>query len=63
MPQHWRMQMYKRHREGAPVDLLEREFGLTAEEIAMRVEAARLCFEKQCPYLLNSSEHFACADR
>jgi hypothetical protein len=57
------MQMYKRHREGASVDLLEREFGLTAEEISLRVEAARLCFEKQCPYLLNSSEHLACADR
>ena len=57
------MKMYKRHREGASVNLLEREFGLTAEEISLRVEAARLCFEKQCPYLLNSSEHLACADR
>ena len=48
MPQQWRLYLYRRSRAGATPEDLERELGLPAEEIALRVEAARLCFEKQC---------------
>jgi len=48
MPQLWRIQMYKRSLDGASAEQLQREFGMPAEEIETRVEAARLCFEKQC---------------
>lgn len=48
MPQLWRIEMYKRSRDGASPEQLETEFGLPAEEIERRLEAARLCFEKQC---------------
>ena len=48
MPQQWRLDMYRRSCAGATPEQMQREFGLPAEEIALRVEAARLCFEKQC---------------
>jgi hypothetical protein len=48
MPQQWRLNLYKRSRDGATPAQLQKEFGLPAEEIELRVEAARLCFEKQC---------------
>jgi hypothetical protein len=48
MPQQWRLDMYRRSCAGATPEQLQKEFGLPAEEIALRVEAARLCFEKQC---------------
>ena len=48
MPQQWRFYLYRRSRAGATPEDLEQELGLPAEEIALRVEAARLCFEKQC---------------
>jgi hypothetical protein len=48
MPQQWRLHLYRRSCTGATPEQLQREFGLPAEEIALRVEAARLCFEKQC---------------
>ena len=48
MPQQWRLDLYRLSCAGATPEQLQREFGLPAEEIALRVEAARLCFEKQC---------------
>jgi hypothetical protein len=48
MPQQWRLDMYRLSCAGATPEQMQREFGLPAEEIALRVEAARLCFEKQC---------------
>jgi hypothetical protein len=48
MPQQWRLEIYRRSCAGATPEQMQREFGLPAEEIALRVEAARLCFEKQC---------------
>jgi len=49
MPQLWRIYMYQRNRYGASPEQLQTELGLPAEEIGMRLEAARLCFEKQYP--------------
>lgn len=54
MPQLWRLRMYKRSLDGASPEQLESEFGLPAEEIATRLEATRLCLERQC--LLTFSE-------
>ena len=48
MPQQWRLDLYRRSCAGATPEQLQREFGLPAEEIARKVEAARLCLEKQC---------------
>ena len=48
MPQQWRLDLYRLSCAGATPEQLQRDFGLPAEEIAIRVEAARLCFEKQC---------------
>jgi hypothetical protein len=48
MPQQWRLYLYNRSRAGATPEDLQRECGMPADEIALRVEAARLCFEKQC---------------
>jgi len=48
MPQQWRIHLYQRSRNGASHEQLEREFGLPADELATQLEAARLCFEKQC---------------
>ena len=48
MPQLWRIEMYRRSLRGASPEQLEREFDMPADEIQMRIEAARLCFEKQC---------------
>jgi hypothetical protein len=48
MPQQWRLDLYRLSSAGATPEQLQREFGLPAEEIALQVEAARLCFEKQC---------------
>ena len=48
MPQLWRIYLYKRSLEGASPEQLEGEFGLPADEIAIYLEATRLCFEKQC---------------
>ena len=48
MPQQWRLDLYRLSCAGATPEQLQREFGLPAEEIALQVEAARLCFEKQC---------------
>jgi len=48
MPQQWRFYLYRRSCAGATPEQLQKELGLPAEEIALRVEAARLCFEKQC---------------
>jgi hypothetical protein len=48
MPQLWRIYLYKRSLDGASPEQLQREFGLPADEIATRIEATRLCFEKQC---------------
>lgn len=48
MPQHWRLYLYRRSRAGATPEQLQKELGWPAEEIALQVEAARLCFEKQC---------------
>ena len=48
MPQQWRLDLYRLSCAGATPEQLQRKFGLTAEEIALQVEAARLCFEKQC---------------
>jgi len=48
MPQLWRIEMYRRSLRGASPEQLEREFDMPADEIEMRIEAARLCFEKQC---------------
>jgi hypothetical protein len=48
MPHQWRLYIYCRSRAGATPEQLQNETGLPAEEIALRVEAARLCFEKQC---------------
>ena len=48
MPQQWRLDLYRLSCAGATPEQLQRNFGLPAEEIAIRVEAARLCFEKQC---------------
>jgi hypothetical protein len=50
MPQYWRIYMYQRNRDGISPEQLQRELGLPAEEIATRLEAARLCFEKQCVF-------------
>ncbi len=47
MPQLWRLYIYKRSRDGASPEQLQRELGLPAEELATCLEAARLCFEKQ----------------
>lgn len=59
MPQLWRIYLYKRSLDGASPEQLQREFGLPADEIATRVEATRLCFEKQCllATLSSFSEH------
>jgi hypothetical protein len=43
--------MYKRHRNGATVDELQLETGIPAEQIAIQLEAAKLCFEKQCQFI------------
>ena len=51
MPQLWRLYMYKRHRDGASVDELKLEIGMPAEEVALQLEAAKLCFEKQCRFV------------
>jgi hypothetical protein len=51
MPQLWRLYMYKRHRNGATVDELQLETGIPAEQIAIQLEAAKLCFEKQCQFI------------
>ncbi|MBV9506445.1 MAG: hypothetical protein JO323_15715 [Acidobacteriia bacterium] len=48
MPQQWRLYMYQRSREGATSEQLEEELGMPAEELEIRLEAARLCYEKQC---------------
>lgn len=48
MPQRWRLDLYRRSCAGATPEQLQREFGMPAEEIALQIEAARLCFEKQC---------------
>ena len=48
MPKQWSIYIYKRYRDGASVDQLGLETGMPAEDIAVRLEAARLCFEKQC---------------
>ena len=48
MPQQWRLYLYTRSREGATSEQLEKELGIPAEELEIRLEAARLCFEKQC---------------
>ena len=48
MPQQWRLYLYRRSCAGATPEELQQEMGLPADEIAVRVEAARLCFEKQC---------------
>jgi hypothetical protein len=48
MPQHWRLYLYRRSRAGATPEQLQNELGWPEEEIALQVEAARLCFEKQC---------------
>lgn len=48
MPQLRSIYIYKRYRDGASVDQLRLETGMPAEDLAMRLEAARLCFEKQC---------------
>ena len=50
MPQYWRIYMYQRNRDGISPEQLQRELGIPAEEIATRLEAARLCFEKQCVF-------------
>jgi len=47
MPQRWRINLYKRKRQGASPEQLQNEFGMPAEEIAKHIEAARLCFERQ----------------
>jgi hypothetical protein len=44
----WRLYLYNRSRAGATPEELGRELEVPADEIALRVEAARLCFEKQC---------------
>jgi len=48
MPQQWRLYLYSRSRAGATPEELEQEIQMPADEIALRVEAARLCFERQC---------------
>ena len=48
MPQQWRLYIYRRSCAGATPEQLQKELGLPVDEIALRVEAARLCFEKQC---------------
>lgn len=48
MPQQWRIHLYLRNRDGASPEQLQQEFGIPAEEITTHIEAARLCFEKQC---------------
>jgi hypothetical protein len=48
MPQQWRLYLYRRSRAGATPEELQRETGMSADEVALRVEAARLCFERQC---------------
>ena len=48
MPQLWSLYLYQRNRAGASLDQLQKEFDIPAEEIEARLEAARLCFEKQC---------------
>lgn len=48
MPQLWRIYLYRRFRDGASVDELKLELGLPAEELTVQLEAAKLCFEKQC---------------
>jgi hypothetical protein len=48
MPQLWRIYLYQRFRNGASVDELKVELGLPAEELTLQLEAAKLCFEKQC---------------
>jgi len=48
MPQLWRIDMYQRSLDGASPEQLQREFGVPAEEIEMRLEATRLCLERQC---------------
>jgi hypothetical protein len=48
MPQQWRLYLYKRSCEGATSEQLQKELGMPAEELEVRLEAARLCFEKQC---------------
>jgi hypothetical protein len=47
MSQHWRLYQ-RRSRAGATPEQLHKELGWPAEEIALQVEAARLCFEMQC---------------
>jgi len=42
MPQYWRIYMYQRNRDGISPEQLQCELGIPAEEIAARLEAARL---------------------
>jgi hypothetical protein len=58
MPQQWRLYLYNRSCAGATPEELQKEIGMPVEEIALRVEAARLCFEKQC--LVAVAEPLAC---
>ncbi len=55
MPKLSSIYIYKRYRDGTSVDQLGREMGMAAEDIAVRVEAARLCFEKQCLFVTVSA--------
>jgi hypothetical protein len=48
MAQQGRLYLYSRSRAGATPEELRRECGIPADEIALHVEAARQCFEKQC---------------
>ena len=48
MPQQWRLDLYRLSCAGATAEQLQQKFDLPAEEIALQLEAARLCFEKQC---------------
>lgn len=48
MPQQWRLYLYHRSCDGATPEELQEEIGMPVDEITLRVEAARLCYEKQC---------------
>ena len=39
--------LYLDAKEGASIRELARDYGLSAEEVELRLEAARLCFERQ----------------
>ena len=59
MSQRWRIYMYQQYRSGASLDQLKREFGLAAEELALHLEEARLCFEMQGPFAPSAGEEEA----